>query len=62
MAEAVKADKSFNSKDYIAYVYANKSDVSTPENAAKLVQHIPRMIIDVYNSDFNKNSLKVLLF
>jgi hypothetical protein len=55
MAEAVKADKSFNSKDYIAYVYANKSDVSTPENAAKLVQHIPRMIIDVYNSDFIEN-------
>jgi len=55
MAEAVKAKKPFSATDYIAYVYGNKADVSTPENAAKLVQHIPRLVIDVYNSDFIEN-------
>ena len=55
MAEAVKNNKSFNAKDYIAYVYANKAEASTPENAAKLVQHIPRILIDVYNTDFIEN-------
>lgn len=55
MSQAVKDNKSFNAKDYIAYVYANKAQASSPENAAKIVQHIPRILIDVYNSDFIEN-------
>lgn len=55
MSDAVKNNTSFNSLDYISYVYANKAAVSSPENAAKLVQHVPRIIIDAYNSDFIEN-------
>ena len=43
---------SFNPQDYMAYVFGNKANTSTPETAAKIVQHIPRMIIDIYNTDF----------
>jgi hypothetical protein len=55
MSDAVNNNTSFNALDYISYVYANKSASSSPENAAKLVQHVPRIIIDVYNSDFIEN-------
>jgi hypothetical protein len=55
MSDAVKNNVSFNALDYISYVYANKAAASSPENAAKLVQHVPRIIIDVYNSDFIEN-------
>jgi hypothetical protein len=44
--------KSFNAEDYMAYVFGNKAALSTPETSAKIVQHIPRMIIDIYNTEF----------
>ena len=53
MSDSVKeGGKTFSPTDYMAYVYGNKAAVSSPEVAAKLVQHIPRMIIDLYNTDF----------
>ena len=56
MSDSVKdGGKPFSPEDYMAYVYGNKAQVSTPENAAKLVQHVPRMIIDLYNTDFMQN-------
>jgi len=45
----------FSPADYMAYVYGNKAQASTPETAAKLIQHVPRMIIDLYNTDFIQN-------
>ena len=52
MLEASNKKEAFNPINYIAYVYGNKAQASTPENAAKIVQHIPRIIIDIYNTDF----------
>jgi len=53
MSDSVKEDgKPFSSEDYMAYVYGNKAQSSNPETAAKLVQQIPRMIIDLFNTDF----------
>ena len=53
MSDSVQEDgKPFSPVDYMAYVYGNKAQASNPETAAKLVQQIPRMIIDLYNTDF----------
>jgi hypothetical protein len=53
MSDSVQEDgKPFSPADYMAYIYGNKAQVSNPETAAKLVQQIPRMIIDLYNTDF----------
>jgi ribonuclease HI len=53
MSDSIKEDgTTFSPVDYMAYIYGNKAQASTPETAAKLVQHIPRMIIDLYNTDF----------
>ena len=56
MSDSIKEDgKPFSPSDYMAYVYGNKAQASTPETAAKLIQHVPRMIIDLYNTDFIQN-------
>lgn len=52
MTEAAKAKGPFDYKAYMKFVYDNKAARSTPEHAAKIVQHIPRMIIDLDNTDF----------
>jgi len=52
MAEAAKAKGPFDYKAYMKFVYTNKAERSTPEQAARIVQHIPRMIIDLDNTDF----------
>lgn len=56
MSDSVKEGGSpFVPDDYMAYVFGNKAELSNPDTAAKLVQHIPRMIIDLYNTDFMQN-------
>ena len=42
----------FNPEEYMAFVYGNKAAASTPETAARLVQYIPTMIINLYTTDF----------
>lgn len=52
MVNAAKNEEPFDAKKYIQYVFENKAAKSNQETAAKLVQHIPRIIIDIDNVDF----------
>jgi len=52
MQEATSNGNTFDVNKYIKHIYNGKASMSKPEVAAKIVQHIPRMIIDITNTDF----------
>ena len=52
MQDAALKNSNFDVTKYIKHIFNGKAEVSTPEIAAKIVQHIPRMIIDIANTDF----------
>jgi hypothetical protein len=52
MTEAAKKGEPFNANSYMKYIFNGKAEKSSPEIAAKIVQHIPRMVIDIANTDF----------
>jgi hypothetical protein len=52
MQEAASSGNTFDVNKYIKHIYNGKAGKSKPEVAAKIVQHIPRMIIDITNTDF----------
>jgi len=52
MQDAASNNLPFDVNKYIKYVFNAKSNKSNSEIAAKIVQHIPRMVIDIANTDF----------
>jgi len=52
MQDAALKGNSFDVNKYIKHIFNGKANKSKPEIAAKIVQHIPRMVIDITNTDF----------
>jgi hypothetical protein len=52
MQDAASKGNAFDVNKYIKHIFNGKADKSRPEIAAKIVQHIPRMVIDITNTDF----------
>jgi hypothetical protein len=52
MQDAASKGNTFDVNKYIKHIFNGKANKSNPEIAAKIVQHIPRIVIDITNTDF----------
>jgi len=58
MNQALKSNSTFDAMDYMKNLFKDFSEQSSPEVAAKFLQSIPRIIIDVKNNFFEQLKLK----
>ena len=58
MNQALKSNSTFDAMDYMKNLFKDLSEQSSPEVAAKFLQSIPRIIIDVKNNFFEQLKLK----
>lgn len=58
MNQALKSNSTFDAMDYMKNLFKDLSEQSSPEVAAKYLQSIPRIIIDVKNNFFEQLKLK----